>query len=226
MTPRLVLFDCDGTLVDSQASIIAAMTAAFGVAGLGVPDPAAVRAQVGLPIETAVGALLPVAPAPLRAEIGRLYRQAFFDQRAAGLLDDPLYPGIVGALDAIAAAGFLLGVATGKSRRGLDAILDHHGIAARFATLQTHDHGPGKPHPAMVLRALEDTGAAAAATVVVGDTLYDITMAHAAGARAVGVGWGYHAPESLAAAGADLMVEAAAELPEAILRLLGPAEAR
>ena len=97
----------------------------------------------------------------------------------------------------------LLGIATGKARRGLLTTLERHGLSNRFITLQTVDSNPGKPHPAMLLRAMAETGVDPSATVVVGDTVYDMEMARRAGVRAVGVAWGYHTPDELEATGAD-----------------------
>jgi phosphoglycolate phosphatase len=107
-------------------------------------------------------------------------------------------------------------VATGKSDRGLERCLDHHGIKGLFVTLQTADRHPSKPHPSMVWQALADAGAEAADAVVIGDTVYDIHMGKAAGCRTIGVAWGYHPLDELSAAGADHLVETMEELMHAI----------
>jgi phosphoglycolate phosphatase len=195
--PHLALFDCDGTLVDSQEAIVGAMNVAFDARGLPPPPAEAVRRVVGLSLLEAVAALLPGLGRPEHEAVTSLYREAFAAQRAAGLHQDPLYPGAVAALDALADAGWLLGIATGKSMRGLLAILEGHGLRERFVTLQTPDSCRGKPDPHMVECAMAQTGAAASATVVIGDTIYDIGMARAAGAIGIGVGWGYLARENL-----------------------------
>ncbi len=218
---RLALFDCDGTLVDSQFLITESMTAAFAAHGLGAPDPAALRRLVGLPLLRAVALLRPDLDPDRRAGVAERYREAFADLRRRGEPAEPLFPGIRDALDALEAAGVLLGVATGKSRRGLDAVLEHHGLTSRFVTLQTADIGPGKPHPEMVLRALAETGAAAADTVVIGDTVYDIQMARNARVASVGVSWGYHAVAELEEAGADRIVHHGGEIAGAALGLVG-----
>lgn len=196
---RLAIFDCDGTLVDSIASIAAAMSVAFVEAGLPAPSRVAVREIVGLSVPQAVAALAPAADADA---IAARYKTAFRDARAVGRVEEPLYDGVVAVLDAFAAAGWLLGIATGKSDRGLAHCLATHGLTARFVTLQTADRHPSKPHPAMLAAALREGRGDAAASVMIGDTTFDMAMARAASVRAIGVGWGYHAPARLRDAGA------------------------
>jgi phosphoglycolate phosphatase len=118
-----------------------------------------------------------------------------------------LFDGILELLDRLEADGWLLAVATGKSDRGLRHCLESHGLHARFVSLQTADRHPSKPHPSMVEQAMADARAEPAATVVVGDTSYDMAMAVAAGATAIGVGWGYHHRSELEAAGAHAVAE-------------------
>ncbi|MEO5866816.1 MAG: HAD-IA family hydrolase, partial [Sphingomonas sp.] len=126
---------------------------------------------------------------------------------------EPLFDGMAAALDALCADGWTLGVATGKSDRGLAHVLAHHGIGERFTTLQTADRHPSKPHPSMIEAAIAETGASPETTVMIGDTSYDMLMAEAAGVRALGVGWGYHADDELRAAGACAVAATAADLP-------------
>lgn len=217
---RLAVFDCDGTLVDSQFAIVGAMTAAFAAHDLPPPDPRAVRRVVGLSLPQAVALLLPDHDDGFHAAVAECYRDAFFRQRRSGTLYEPLFPGIRECLDALEAEGILLGVATGKSRRGLDAVLDHHGLAGRFVTLQTSDRGPGKPHPDMLYRALSEVGVSAAGTVMIGDTTFDIQMARNAHVASVGVSWGYHEVVELEAAGAARIVDSGEELTAAVLDML------
>jgi len=217
---KLALFDCDGTLVDSQHAIIAAMEAGFSAHGLTPPPALDVRRVVGLPLVAAVAQLAPALDGDAHEAISESYKAAFHRNRLAGAYPEPLFDGVVAALDALEAAGFVLGVATGKSRRGLDATLAHHGLAPRFVTLQTSDRVAGKPSPDMVYAALAESGADAAGTVVIGDTSYDILMARNARVRSVGVSWGYHDGAELMAAGADRLVHDYEALPAAVMGLL------
>ena len=212
---RLVAFDFDGTLIDSHATIVAAMIEAF--AGRGWPAPAAtdVRDIIGLPLDAAVARLLP-ADTRDRAEIdaiGVRYKSAYAAKTARSDHIDPLFPGVRDILDLLDGAGILLGIVTSKSRRGLARALASHALAARFVTLQTVDDGPGKPNPFLLERAMAEAGALAASTVMIGDTTYDIETARNAGVDAIGVAWGAHRPEALRAAGARTVVQRFEELP-------------
>lgn len=211
---RLAVFDCDGTLVDGQASVCRAMDRAFAACALAAPDHHLVRRIVGLSLPQAIHRLRPEADAATRAALDTAYRDAFRAAREAGELVEPLYDGIADTIAALDDAGWTLGVATGKSARGLDHCLATHGLTARFATLQTADAHPSKPHPAMLEAALAATGAQAADAVMIGDTCYDIEMARAAGVRAIGVDWGYHTREELFDAGADAVALTPAHLLE------------
>ena len=210
---RLAVFDCDGTLVDSQANILLAMVDAFEGAGLPPPDAHATRRIVGLSLVEAMEVLAPAASAAFHARLADAYKQAFWDRRRDQRLDpEPLYPGVADGLATLAGAGWLLGVATGKSDRGLALILEHHGLAHHFVTLQTADRHPSKPHPAMLHAALADAGCAAVDAVMIGDTVFDIAMARNGGVRAIGVDWGYHDPHELHDAGAAAVVSTMDEL--------------
>ncbi|MFB0874729.1 MULTISPECIES: HAD-IA family hydrolase [unclassified Sphingobium] len=212
MTNRLVVFDCDGTLVDSQHSICAAMTRAFEEAKLTPPDRPAILSVVGLSLPHAMARLLPEAASDFHDHLAERYKLAFQTLRRAEGVQEPLYPGIADLIVALDEAGWLLGVATGKSDRGLRLCLTHHGVHDRFVTLQTADRHPSKPHPSMLLTAMAQAGAEPETTVMIGDTSFDIDMARAAGVRAIGVGWGYHPPAELIAAGARAVAMDSAEL--------------
>jgi len=218
---RLVVFDLDGTLVDSLATIQSAMAGAATRHDLAAPDPTRVRDVIGLPLREAIGGIFDMVPEETWDALAEAYKEAFWEITAAGGQGDPLFPGALDCLEALDGAGFLLGIATGKGRRGLDAVLHHHGLHTRFVTLQSSDDGPGKPHPAMLQRAMAEAGADAAATVMIGDTTFDMEMAKAAGVAAIGVSWGYHAESGLRDVGADHIATDFAELPPAIDRLLG-----
>ncbi|MBK9430939.1 MAG: HAD-IA family hydrolase [Sphingomonadales bacterium] len=214
--PRLALFDCDGTLVDSQANICLAMEHAFDEAGMSPPPRHQTRRIVGLSLVEAMRQLLPEADDSLHRDMAERYKQAFFTLRGNGLVDEPLYDGIAGLLSELDEGGWLLGVATGKSDRGLERCLDTHGIRGLFVTLQTADRHPSKPHPSMVWQALADAGVEASDAAMIGDTVYDIHMGKAAGCRTIGVGWGYHPLDELHEAGADILVETVEELKAAL----------
>ncbi|MDQ2893534.1 MAG: HAD-IA family hydrolase [Pseudomonadota bacterium] len=211
---RLAVFDCDGTLVDSQANICVAMEEAFAVAGRPPPDRRAIRRIVGLSLVEAVRTLLPHDNDALHRRMAADYKQAYYRMRTTGALaDEPLFDGIAAVLATLAADGWLLGVATGKSDRGLAHILAAHAIADRFVTLQTADRHPSKPDPAMLIAAMDEAGVSPHDTVMIGDTSFDMTMAKAAGARPVGVAWGYHDADDLTDAGAVVIAQRVAQLP-------------
>lgn len=209
---RLAIFDCDGTLVDSQANICLAMEQCFARAGLAVPARERTRRVVGLSLVEAMRAIVPEAEAGLHEALADDYKSVFKGLRARGLVEEPLYDGVPELLDALEDEGWLLGVATGKSDRGLRHCLEGHGLHRRFVTLQTADRHPSKPHPSMIEAALAEAGADAELSMMIGDTSYDMAMAKAAGVRAVGVAWGYHSAEELAAAGADLVARRPADI--------------
>lgn len=222
---RLVVFDCDGTLVDSQHGIIATMQAAFADADLTAPVPEAVRRVVGLSLETAVLRLLIGDSEASEAEwdqakaVADRYRHHFHVLRDAPDFDEPLFPGTQDVLRGLDAAGVMMGVATGKGMRGLKVVLEKHGLAGHFVTLQTADGNPGKPHPEMLRRAMAETGAAADETLLVGDTVFDVEMARNAGVRAVGVSWGYHPVADLETAGAARVIDHFDKLLPALVEL-------
>lgn len=212
MTTRLAIFDCDGTLVDSQAPICLAMEQAFAAAALAPPPRAQTRRIVGLSLVEAMRRLHPEGEPDLHDRMTEAYKSAFFAMREAGSVDEPLFEGIAEALDALEAGAWLLGVATGKSDRGLGHVLDTHSMANRFVALHTADRHPSKPHPSMIEACIADAGASRETTAMIGDTSFDMEMAKSAGVLAIGVSWGYHAPHDLTAAGADAVATHPREL--------------
>ncbi len=212
--PRLALFDCDGTLADSQHAIVAAMHVAFARCGLAPPPAAAVRGAIGLSLPRLVQDLAPALEPVRRAQLVEGYRAAYLEARSiVGAGPEPLFDGVDAVIGTLRADGWLLGVATGKSTRGLTRLLGAHGLLDHFTTLQTADDHPSKPEPAMARAAILEAGVQPMDTVVIGDTAYDMAMAIAAGARALGVAWGYHAPAALLDAGASAVAERPADLP-------------
>lgn len=222
---RLVIFDVDGTLIDSQAHILAAMQAAFADHGLPAPPRAATLAIVGLSLPVAIARLVPDHP-EAHAGLVTAYKDAFSTLRRSpeGAALSPLFPGARAALDQLAAEDHtLLAIATGKSRRGMDHILELHGLGGLFQSVQVADDHPSKPHPSMIAACLRETGTDPRRAVIVGDTTYDVEMGLAAGIHALGVTWGYHPPEALLRAGAGALLDSFAALPTALERLRIPA---
>ncbi|WP_369801396.1 HAD-IA family hydrolase [Novosphingobium sp. Fuku2-ISO-50] len=209
---RLAIFDCDGTLVDSQADIALAMEAAFAAHALIAPPRADIRRIVGLSLGEAIRQLAPEIDSETAASLVAGYKDAFRARRAAGVVEEPLYDGIAALVADLDTSGWLLGVATGKSDRGLAHCLERHGLTGHFVTLQTADRHPSKPDPAMIEACLDATGADPAQTVMIGDTAFDMAMAVNAGVHVIGVDWGYHHPEELVAAGAEAVAGSVDEL--------------
>ena len=209
---KLAIFDCDGTLVDSGATIYQALAEAFAIHGAALPDARDCRRVIGLSLTEAMAALLPDADARDHVELAETYKACFMRARAEGRVEEPLFAGILELLDTLEGEGWLLAVATGKSDRGLRHCLSSHGIHARFVSLQTSDRHPSKPDPSMALTAITESGAAPERSIVVGDTAFDMGMAQAAGAAGIGAAWGYHEPHELIAAGAVAVAHAPIEV--------------
>jgi phosphoglycolate phosphatase len=199
----LLLFDIDGTLVNSEAIILAAMAEAFAATGLSMPERQRALSIVGLSLTEAFTAL--VGPQGPVATLVDVYGQTFARLRAANAIPQPLFDGAEGLLARL--KGRPLGIATGKSRRGVAALLDKHGWHDLFTTIQTADDAPSKPHPAMILLACAEVRIAPADTLMIGDSSYDMAMAKAAGARAIGVAWGFQSRAALTKAGAEVIAE-------------------
>ena len=214
---RLAIFDCDGTLVDSGATIYKALRESFAANGYEVPSEVASRRVIGLSLVESMAALLPQATEDDHRHLAEDYKRAFMALRTAGEVQEPLFDGVLELLHSLEADGWLLGIATGKSDRGLNHCLEQHGIRTRFVSLQTADRHPSKPHPSMVEAAIAEAGASPQTSIVVGDTSFDMAMAVAAGATGIGAGWGYHEAAELSAAGAA----AIACRPLDVLQLVG-----
>lgn len=214
------VFDCDGTLVDSQRRIIDAVRGAWTGMGMTPPNDEPIRRIVGLALPQALQKLAPDVTALELAELVQGFRTTFHSQESDPAYDEPLYEGALAALAALRDYGFTLGVATGKGRRGLRKTLETHGILDWFAVLKTADDGPSKPHPQILEDAMLEVGASPATTVMLGDTAYDMAMARSAGAHCLGVAWGYHAPADLEAYGAASVIHTYAEAPGAVRAFL------
>lgn len=200
---RLVIFDVDGTLVDSQSDILDAMKLAFDGEGMQVPPRREVLGVVGLSLAELMIVLAPHSEDATRARLVQGYKDAYMTLRAdvARGQSSPFYPGARAVLEHLQAQpDTLLGVATGKSKRGLDKLIEAHALEGMFVTQQVSDFHPSKPHPAMLLEALRETGVEAHDAVMIGDTSFDMDMAAAAGITGIGVEWGYHPSDRLHAA--------------------------
>jgi len=210
---KLVLFDCDGTLVDSAGVIHRCMAKTFAEAGLAELREAETRSIIGLSLDNAIAKLLKCEIDASVQALSARYKDHFIALRDEPDFAEPVFPGIP---DLIADLGrrddIIIGMVTGKSRRGVRRVLEMHGLSEHFFVVRSADDCPSKPHPAMVLEACAEAGFDPADTLVVGDAIYDMEMARAAGAMAVGVSWGYHAPEALRASGADHVLNAPADL--------------
>ncbi len=216
MTVKLAIFDCDGTLSDGQAGVVNAMEHAFGQVGVAAPPRVAVRRIVGLSLPQAIRQLAPDLPDSQQSAVVQAYKDAFRLSRENGSLREPLFDGMADLLRRLHSSGWTLGVATGKSDRGLASTLAVHGLTDLFQTLHTADRHPSKPHPSMLEAAMEDVLARPETSCMIGDTVFDIQMAKSAGVRAIGVSWGYHEPDELLEAGAEAVANDTEELERLI----------
>ena len=207
---RLVVFDVDGTLIDSQDFILEAMRRAFFRMGLPAPTNAQTLSIIGLSLDTAVATIAPDL-SPAEAKVGaEHYRQSFIEMRAEtdGEAASPMYPGARDALERLYHQDeTLMGVATGKAKRGLDHAYKSHDIGHYFVTNQTADGHPSKPNPSMLHQAMRDAGVEADRSVMIGDTEFDILMGKAAGFATIAVSWGYHPVARLQKAEPDYIIE-------------------
>jgi phosphoglycolate phosphatase len=202
---KLALFDCDGTLVDSAALIHEVMARTFVAFGHPRPAIESTKSIIGLTLDIAIARMQGKPHVDDEAvAMTAHYKKIYMDVRGEPGMDVPLFDGIKTVIAALAARDdILIGAVTGKSRRGLVSVLEIHGFAPHFIVSRTADDCPSKPHPAMVTECCDETGMNPADTVVIGDAIYDMQMAKAAGAKAIGVSWGYASVDELIAAGAD-----------------------
>ena len=218
---KLVVFDVDGTLIDSLAHIKQAMRLAFEHCGVAAPEEGAVRSIIGLSLPQAMQRLAPGSSEAERDALVEAYKTSFQRSETTEVrVDAPLFPGAREALDRLKArTDILLGVATGKSRRGLLRMMGVHALDGYFVTTQVADDHPSKPHPSMLEQCLSDTGLAPQDAVIIGDTSFDMEMGRHAGFGTIGVRWGYHPDEALTPF-TDRMISTFEELDDAVESLL------
>lgn len=217
---HLVIFDYDGTLVDSFVANHEAMVLAFKNFENPPPPEVNLCEMMGLPVAEQVVVLAPEARPDEWLALENSYRQ-----HRLGRVDppEPMFPGARACLDALNRDGILMAVATVKSAKGLRATLDRHGLHRHFVTQQTGDHHPGKQNPAMVLASLAEAGVDPENALVVGDTRFDMEMAVDAGVASFGAAWGYHNTQDLMAAGALAIAPDFTTLTEMISERFSPA---
>jgi phosphoglycolate phosphatase len=215
---KLVVFDVDGTLVDSQDLIVAAQREAFGAHGLKPPRRERSLSVVGLSLPEAFTALVG-AHGPVES-LAAAYKEVFGRLRADAAYREPLFPGAAELVaDLAGRADIALAIATGKSQRGVAHLIERHGWDRVFASIQTADDAPSKPDPTMLRQAMADVDAAPDETLMIGDSTFDMAMARGAGVTAIGVSWGYHPPAALTEAGATAVVDSYSELRAHLARL-------
>jgi phosphoglycolate phosphatase len=205
----LVVFDWDGTIMDSETKIVRCMQAA--ACDLKIPDPgvAAIRDIIGLGLNEAMQVLFPGSAASDKARLAERYRRHFLELDNTAM---PLFPGVVEGLTRLAEQGYLLAVATGKARRGLNRVLDETGMRQLFVTSRCADETCSKPHPQMLEEILDQTGTETGRALMVGDTVYDMQMAQSARVTGLGVSYGVHPRERLLECGAFACVDSFREV--------------
>jgi phosphoglycolate phosphatase len=219
MNRKLVLFDCDGTILDSVGIIHDSMVRTFSEAGYPAPAEAATRKIIGLTLDLAIARLLNRTVDGEVETMTARYKQHFQRLYAKPDFQQSLFPGMAGLVSGLAAReDLVLGIVTGKSRRGMEMFFDKHGLREHFATVRTADDCPSKPHPAMVLECCAEAGFDPGSTIVVGDSVFDMEMAKSAGSAAIGVAWGYNGVAMLRSAGADAIAASADELAQMLER--------
>lgn len=186
---ELIVFDWDGTLMDSAAKIVRCFQAAAHDAEIASPPAEAIRHIIGLGLKDALDRLLPGTGEEVRARVIACYRKHFIELDTT---ETPLFPGVMQGLDRLSRAGFRLAIATGKARQGLDRVLSDSALSHYFCATRCADEAQSKPHPQMLHDLLELTDVSAERTLMIGDTTYDLQMAHAAAVGSVAVTYGAH----------------------------------
>ncbi|MFL6777249.1 MAG: HAD-IA family hydrolase [Sphingomicrobium sp.] len=215
---RLAIFDLDGTLVDSAALLERALTETFEEIGRTSPGRQHCRRVIGLSLLEAARALMPQADAGMIAEFAETFKSTFPQVRGRKVSPERLFEGIIKLVDGLRDDGWLLAIATGNTKRGIERPMKIYGLEERFISVQTADDHPSKPHPSMVFRAMGDAGASSSSTIVIGDTTSDVLMARAARASPIGASWGRHEAQDLVKGGAAAVARHPSDVLE-IVRL-------
>jgi phosphoglycolate phosphatase len=215
MTRKLFLFDCDGTILDSVGIIHDSMVKTLGEAGYAIPSQIQTQSIIGLSLDLAIARLL---KREVDAEIEKMtvrYKQHFHKLYNRPDFSQSLFKGMASLLDHYGEHDAVdLGIVTGKSRKGMDMFFEKHGFRQSFKTVRTADDCPSKPDPSMVLECCSEMGFGPKDTVVIGDSVFDMQMAKAAGVQAIGVAWGYNDVVMLRESGADEIATDAAHLKQ------------
>jgi phosphoglycolate phosphatase len=220
MIKKLVLFDYDGTIVDSAKMIVKGAIEAFRMCGLPDPDPNKVRENIGKPLATALDAYAPEGYEVNPEMISNAYRKWYAEQGRLGLQDEPLFPGMFKLINDLKInKEFHIGVATNKSRIALNNGLKKHNLINIFDITLTMDEAKAKPDPDMAIQAMSMLNIEKKSTIIVGDTINDIGLGVNAGINSIGVAWGYNSIEMLRNEGADFIIKDSEELFDTIINL-------
>ena len=203
---KLLLFDYDGTLVDSANMIIEGTIEAFNRCGLAIPEPDDIRAGIGQKLDIAIKSYLPLEHKRTLDEVIRQYRQWYVEKDLEGKQFEPLFENVKPVLEILHQDGWNLGIATNKSLRGLSRGLQHHKIERFFSIIMTTDNFTPKPNKAMAMHALKKLKVKNSDAFMIGDTIHDIKMGKNAQINTIGVTWGYNSIEELQQSKADYII--------------------
>ncbi|WP_428604593.1 HAD-IA family hydrolase [Sedimenticola sp.] len=191
---KLLVFDWDGTLMDSEARIVSCVRAATQDMAIETPADEQIRDIIGLGLKEALEKLFPGSDAPFKERFIDFYRHYFLHEDST---PSRLFPHVREVLDYLASQDYLLAVATGKGRPGLNKVLQETGLAPRFHATRCADETFSKPHPEMLLQIMDELGVTPADTLMIGDTEYDLQMAINAGTHGLAVSYGVHTVDRL-----------------------------
>lgn len=207
---RLLVFDWDGTLADSEQRIVAAAMATIDVLGLPGRSHEQIRGIIGLAMNEAFQTLFPEVPVGQEGRFIACYREYYLRNTGTPV---PLFPEAKRVLHGFAEQRYLLAVATGKGRRGLDRDMANHGLETLFVTTRCADDAPSKPHPRMLEQIMEEVDVPSSETLMIGDTSFDMEMARSAGVASVAVTTGVHDRQRLLEFDPLALLDSIAELP-------------